>query len=196
MNKKIIFIVLSLIISSCSGGNENTIDELEQQIVALEEKGELTPEEEAELEALIEEQDSLTDSQENLDEEVESAYDSESHDACLEMMGADFGGRLNCAEELDKNDPIFAKYYTVGEPDPEFNPGKFLPRHCTYEGEFNGEFYEETSLIDIPELLEKLDIDYFHVSQGLYEDYKIHPLNIEDYKGEYGVSFVYQKEIF
>ena len=188
MNKKIIFIVLSLIISSCSNGNENTIDELEQQIVALEEKGDLTTEEEAELEALIEEQDSLTDSQENLDEEVESTYDSESYAACLEMMSDDFGGRLNCAEELDKNDPVFAKYYTVGEPDPEFNPGKFLPRHCTYEGEFNGEFYEETSLIDIPELLEKLDIDYFHVSQGLYEDYKIHPLNIEDYKGEYGAS--------
>ena len=82
MNKKIIFIVLSLIISSCSGGNENTIDELEQQIVVLEEKGELTPKEEAELEALIEEQDSLTESQENLDEEVESAYDLESYDAC------------------------------------------------------------------------------------------------------------------
>ena len=72
MNKKIIFIVLSLIFTSCSGGNENTVDELEQQIVALEEKGDLTTEEEAELEALIEEQDSLTDSQENLDEEVES----------------------------------------------------------------------------------------------------------------------------
>ena len=75
MNKKIIFIVLSLIISSCSNGNENTIDELEQQIVALEEKGDLTTEEEAELEALIEEQDSLTHSQENFDEEVESVYD-------------------------------------------------------------------------------------------------------------------------
>ena len=68
------------------------------------------------------------------------------------MMSADFGGRLNCAEELDKNDPIFAKYYTVGEPDPEFNPGKFLPRHCTYEGEFNGEFYEETSLIPMSKI--------------------------------------------
>ena len=45
MNKIIIFIVLSLIISSCSSGNENTIDELEQQIVALEEKGDLTTEE-------------------------------------------------------------------------------------------------------------------------------------------------------
>ena len=78
MNKKIIFIVLSLIITSCSGGDENTIDELEQQIVALEEKGDLTPEEEAELEELIEEQETLIDSQENLDEEVESAYDSES----------------------------------------------------------------------------------------------------------------------
>ena len=59
MNKKIIFIVLSLIITSCSGGDENTIDELEQQIVALEEKGDLTPEEEAELEELIEEQEAL-----------------------------------------------------------------------------------------------------------------------------------------
>ena len=61
MNKKIIFIVLSLIITSCSGGDENTIDELEQQIVALEEKGDLTPEEEAELEELIEEQETLID---------------------------------------------------------------------------------------------------------------------------------------
>ena len=69
MNKKIIFIVLSLIISSCSNGNENTIDELEQQIVALEEKGDLTPEEEAELEELYEEQETLTESQENFDDE-------------------------------------------------------------------------------------------------------------------------------
>ena len=92
MNKKIIFIVLSLIFTSCSGGNETTIDELEQQIVALEEKGDLTTEEEAELEALIEEQETLIDSQENLDEEVESAYDSESYAACLEMMSDDFGG--------------------------------------------------------------------------------------------------------
>ena len=114
MNKKIIFIVLSLIFTSCSGGNENTVDELEQQIVALEEKGDLTTEEEAELEALIEEQDSLTDSQENLDEEVESTYDSESYAACLEMMSDDFGGRLNCAEELDKNDPCLL--YTSPSP--------------------------------------------------------------------------------
>ena len=92
MNKKIIFIVLSLIFTSCSGGNETTIDELEQQIVALEEKGDLTTEEEAELEALIEHQEGLVDSQENLDEEVESAYDSESYAACLEMMSDDLEG--------------------------------------------------------------------------------------------------------
>ena len=52
MNKKIIFLVLSLLVSSCSSGNENTIDELEEQIEALENKQNLTPEEETELENL------------------------------------------------------------------------------------------------------------------------------------------------
>ena len=41
MNKKVIFLVLSLIVSSCSSGNENTIDELEEQIVVLENKEDL-----------------------------------------------------------------------------------------------------------------------------------------------------------
>ena len=52
MNKKIIFLVLSLLVSSCSSGNENTIEELEEQIEALENKQNLTPEEETELENL------------------------------------------------------------------------------------------------------------------------------------------------
>ena len=52
MNKKVIFLVLSLIVSSCSSGNENTIEELEEQIEALENKQNLTPEEETELENL------------------------------------------------------------------------------------------------------------------------------------------------
>ena len=49
MNKKVIFLVLSLIVSSCSSGNENTIDGLEEQIEALENKQNLTPEEELSL---------------------------------------------------------------------------------------------------------------------------------------------------
>ena len=44
--KKVILLVLSLIISSCSSGNGDTIDELEDQIVVLENKEDLTPEEE------------------------------------------------------------------------------------------------------------------------------------------------------
>ena len=57
--KKVILLVLSLIISSCSSGNGDTIDELEDQIVVLENKEDLTPEEEEELEELIEEQEQL-----------------------------------------------------------------------------------------------------------------------------------------
>ena len=47
--------VLSLIISSCSTSSQE-IDQLEEQIVALENKENLTPEEEAELTQLIEKQ--------------------------------------------------------------------------------------------------------------------------------------------
>ena len=257
MNKKLIFLVLSLIISSCSSGNENTIDELEEQIVVLENKEDLTPEEEEELEELIEEQEQLVAEEElsNLiykieekiqeleekgdltpEEEAElewlrdelqqledelsnSIYKKEQEEQvfggeetyaqCLERVERKFqedGGlgmiwneRFNCAKEEDKRDPVFSKYYTVGEPDPEFNPGKFLPRHCVYIGEYNGEYYEEVALLEVPSLHEDLDLDYYTASQGLYAvDWEnepdtesiisIHPLNIEDYKGEYGIS--------
>ena len=174
MKPKIIFLVLTLIISSCSSGNEDTIDELEEQIVALENKEDLTPEEEEELEELIEEQEELIE-----EEEIE---EFENDDECSEL----FNERLNCAIEKDKNDPKFSKYYTVGEPDPAYNPGKFLPRHCLYSGEYNGEYYEEVPLLDVP-LKDEYKLDYYEQSTGVYED-GLFPLNIEDYKGEYGYS--------
>ena len=58
MKKKIIFIVFSLIISSCNTTSQE-IDQLEEQIVALENKENLTSEEEAELNQLIEKQEEL-----------------------------------------------------------------------------------------------------------------------------------------
>ena len=91
MNKKIIFIVLSLIISSCSSGNENTIDELEEQIEALENKQNLTPEEETELENLKTEVGEIPPPPE--DQEFENEREA--------------------TEFADLNDPIFSKYYTV-----------------------------------------------------------------------------------
>ena len=47
MKKKIIFLAFSLIVSSCATASQE-IDQLEEQIVALENKENLTPEEEAE----------------------------------------------------------------------------------------------------------------------------------------------------
>ena len=95
MNKKVIFLVLSLIVSSCSSGNENTIDELEEQIEALENKQNLTPEEETELE--------------NLKTELEEIPPPPPEDQ-------EFENEREATEFADLNDPIFSKYYTVGEP--------------------------------------------------------------------------------
>ena len=106
MNKKVILLIFSLIISSCSSGNENTIDELEQQILALEEKGDLTPEEELELNQLIEKQEEIIEDNESVYEEIEDED-----------------------EYVDLNDQIFSKYYVKNDPDPKFNPGKVLERH-------------------------------------------------------------------
>ena len=64
MKKKIIFIVFSLIISSCTTTSQE-IDQLEEQIVALENKENLTPEEEAELTQLIEKQEELIEDDES-----------------------------------------------------------------------------------------------------------------------------------
>ena len=56
--------VLSLIISSCSTSSQE-IDQLEEQIVALENKENLTSEEEAELTQLIEKQEELIEDDES-----------------------------------------------------------------------------------------------------------------------------------
>ena len=89
MKKKIIFLGFSLIISSCATTSQE-IDQLEEQIVALENKESLTPEEEAELNQLI-------DKQEKLIEDDESVYEE------IEMEDED--------ENKDLNDSIFSKYY-------------------------------------------------------------------------------------
>ena len=71
MNKKLIFLLIFLLLSSCGNSSENTIEELEEQIVALESKENLTPEETAELDQLIEEQDQL------IEEQVQPVEDDE-----------------------------------------------------------------------------------------------------------------------
>ena len=71
MYKKLIFLLIFLLVSSCGNSSENTIEELEEQIVALESKENLTPEETAELDQLIEEQDQL------IEEQVQSVEDDE-----------------------------------------------------------------------------------------------------------------------
>ena len=119
--------VLSLIISSCSTSSQE-IDQLEEQIVALENKENLTSEEEAELTQLIEKQEELI-------EDDESDYE-------------------------DLNDSIFSKYYVKNDPDPKFNPGKFLERHCFYEGRYKDIYYEGAPLADVP-LEEDLKLDFY-----------------------------------
>ena len=163
MNKKIIFLVLSLLVSSCSSGNENPIDELEEQIEALENKQNLTPEEETELE--------------NLKTQAE-----ESPPPPPEVL--EFENEREATEFADLNDPIFSKYYTVGEPDPNYNPGKFLPRHCIYTGRYEDVFYEETPLLEVP-FINELILDFYPETLGLYSK-GLFPLNIIDYGGEHG----------
>ena len=63
MKKKIIFVVFSLIISSCNTTSQE-IDQLEEQIVALENKENLTPKEETEFNQLIEKQEELIEDDE------------------------------------------------------------------------------------------------------------------------------------
>ena len=63
MKKKIIFLGFSLIISSCATTSQE-IDQLEEQIVALENKENLTLEEEAELNQLIDKQEKLIEDDE------------------------------------------------------------------------------------------------------------------------------------
>ena len=165
MKKKIIFVVLSLIISSCNTTSQE-IDQLEEQIVALENKENLTSEEEAELNQLIEKQEELIEDDESDNEEIQ-------------IEDAD--------EYSDLNDSIFSKYYVKNDPDPKFNPGKFLERHCFYDGRYKDVYYEGVPLADVP--LEKdLKLDFYPNKLGIFEKGLFRP-NIVDYKGEYGEQF-------
>jgi len=165
MKKKIIFLGFSLIISSCATTSQE-IDQLEEQIVALENKENLTPEEEAELNQLI-------DKQEKLIEDDESVYEE------IEMEDED--------ENKDLNDSIFSKYYVKNDPDPKFNPGKFLERHCFYDGKYKDIYYEGTPLSDVP-LDEDLKLDFYPNRLGIFEKGLFRP-NIVDYNGEHGEQF-------
>ena len=160
MKKKIIFIVFSLIISSCNTTSQE-IDQLEEQIVALENKENLTPEEEAELNQLIEKQEELIEDDESDNEEIQ-------------IEDAD--------EYSDLNDSIFSKYYVKNDPDPKFNPGKFLERHCFYDGRYKDVYYEGVPLADVP-LEEDLKLDFYPNKLGIFEKGLFRP-NIVDYKGE------------
>ena len=138
MKKKIIFLGFSLIISSCATTSQE-IDQLEEQIVALENKENLTPEEEAELNQLIDKQEKLIEDDESVYEEIEMEDEN---------------------ENVDLNDSIFSKYYVKNDPDPKFNPGKFLERHCFYDGKYKDIYYEGTPLSDVP-LDEDLKLDFY-----------------------------------
>ena len=124
MKKKIIFLAFSLIVSSCATASQE-IDQLEEQIVALENKENLTPKEETELNQLIEKQEELI-------EDDESDYEE------IQIDDVD--------EYMDLNDSIFSKYYVKNDPDPKFNPGKFLERHCFYDGRYKAVSYTHLTL--------------------------------------------------
>ena len=97
-------------------------------------------------------------------------------------------------EELtDLNDSTVAKYFAKNEADPSYNPGKFLPRHCTYNGRLDGAtanldyedvYYEGTPVLEVP-FKDELILDLYPKTLGLYSE-GLFPRNIVDYGGEYG----------
>ena len=97
-------------------------------------------------------------------------------------------------EELtDLNDPSVAKYLAKNEADPSYNPGKFLPRHCTYNGRLDGAtanldyedvYYEGTPVLEVP-FKDELILDLYPKTLGLYSE-GLFPRNIVDYGGEHG----------
>ena len=129
----------------------------------MENKQNLTPEEETELE--------------NLKTELEEIPPPPPEDQ-------EFENEREATEFADLNDPIFSKYYTVGEPDPNYNPGKFLPRHCIYTGRYEDVYYEEAPLLEVP-FIDELILDFYPETLGLYSQ-GLFPLNINDYGGEHG----------
>ena len=135
---------------------EKDIAQTEERIEDLESKDSLTLEEEQELENLEEQIEELEEYVEEADEE----------------------------ELTDLNDPTVAKYFTKNQADPSYNPGKFLPRHCTYEGRYEDIYYERTPVLEIP-FKDELILDLYPQSLGLYSQ-GLFPRNIEDYRGEYG----------
>jgi len=135
---------------------EKDIAQTEERIEDLESKDSLTLEEEQELE-------NLEEQIEELEEYVEEAEEEE-------LTGL--------------NDPTVAKYFTKNQADPSYNPGKFLPRHCTYEGRYEDIYYERTPVLEIP-FKDELILDLYPQTLGLYSE-GLFPRNIEDYRGEYG----------
>ena len=44
----------------------------------------------------------------------------------------------------------FDKYYDVPEVDPEWNQGRYFPRHCSFEGEYEGVVYHGVPMEEVP----------------------------------------------
>ena len=144
---------------------EKNFSQMEESIEELESKDSLTLEEEQELENLM---DRIVCHEEYV-KEAEDDYEDQPFDE----------------EELtDFNDPIVAKYFTENEADPSYNPGKFLPRHCTYEGRYEDIYYEETPVLEVP-FKDELILDLYPETLGLFSE-GLFPRNIVDYGGEYG----------
>ena len=167
------FVVVLAFFTFCSNdaaittdlGIEKDIIQTEERIEELESKDTLTLEEEQELEKLEEQ---IVEIEEYF-EEAEDDYEDMPFDE----------------EELtDFNDPIVAKYFTENEADPSYNPGKFLPRHCTYEGRYEDIYYEEAPVLEVP-FKDELILDLYPETLGLFSE-GLFPRNIEDYSGEYG----------
>ena len=159
MNKKLIFLLTFLLVSSCGNSSENTIEELEEQIIALESKEDLSPEEIAELDQLIEEQDQLIEDQVQPVEEDENLTNFEG----LERRIQELENQENLSPEEEQELELLkselyesnaygnlSKYRIEPDVDPNWKRGTFLARHCQYFGYYGGEFYEETPLTDVP----------------------------------------------
>jgi len=197
MKKYYSLLFILLLISFCSNDtiSSSELAEVENRIEELEGLESLTSEEVEELlelENRIEESSSGLAEVKNRIEELEGLelLTSEEVEELLELEDRlkELGGSTDTGEsdyQSDLNDPIFSKYYVKNDPDPEFNPGKYLPRHCSYSGRYKGEEYgEDTPLSEVP-FSDDLKLDYYPQKLGLYSEGFFRP-NARDYRGEHG----------
>ena len=120
MKKYLIVFIAFFTFCSNDANVATDLSELEKDTAQIEER----------IEALIS-KDSLTLEEEQELENLEEQYEE--------------------LEELtDLNDSTVAKYFAKNEADPSYNPGKFLPRHCTYDGRYEDVYYEGTPVLEVP----------------------------------------------